>query len=164
LTLKILTFTAIVPGSIIGWIPWLIVRSRPRPLVDWMRFETWCGVALLLVGTSIYAHCAWYFGSRGRGTPAPVAPPRELVVSGLYRVVRNPMYVGVLLALIGDALTYRSSSVAIYAASMTAVFHGFVVGYEEPKLRRVFGPSFASYCESVPRWGFWLRPGRAIEN
>ena len=157
LLLKILAFTVLVPGSVIGWIPWCMVRARPRPIVDWTWPGTWIGFALLGVGVAIYGSCAWHFGARGGGTPAPIDPPRTLVVSGPYRVVRNPMFVGVLVALLGDVLVYRSPSVAVFAGSMALLFHVFIVGYEEPKLRRLFGPSFIAYCESVPRWLPWQR-------
>jgi protein-S-isoprenylcysteine O-methyltransferase Ste14 len=88
----------------------------------------------------------------GRGTPAPVAPPEALVVSGLYRWVRNPMYVGVLCWLAALALFFASGAIALYAAVVFAGFNAFVMGYEEPALRRRFGAAYERYCRSVPRW------------
>ena len=95
------------------------------------------------------------FAIHGRGTPAPVRPPTRLVVTGLYRYVRNPMYVGVLLVIVGWTVLIRSRDVAIYGASVAMAFHLFVVFVEEPMLRAQFGESYGMYCRSVSRW--WPR-------
>jgi protein-S-isoprenylcysteine O-methyltransferase Ste14 len=106
----------------------------------------------LLLGAWVYVRCAWDFAVVGRGTPMPLDPPRELIARGLYRYVRNPMYLGVISVLIGEALLFESVRLLGYAASVAAGFHLFVVLYEEPALRRQFGDSYRRYRESVPRW------------
>jgi len=100
----------------------------------------------------IYLRCAWDFTFTGRGTPAPFDPPKEIVVRGPYRYVRNPMYVAVMLALTGEALLFEAASLLIYAALAFSFFHFWVVFYEEPTLRRKFGDSYREYCRRVPRW------------
>ena len=99
------------------------------------------------------------FALRGRGTPAPVLPPTHLVVSGLYRYVRNPMYVAVLALVAGQGLLLGDVRVAAWGALLLVGFHLFVVGYEEPALRRAFGAEYERYCAGVrrwiPRWTAW---------
>jgi protein-S-isoprenylcysteine O-methyltransferase Ste14 len=96
--------------------------------------------------------CVRDFAVRGRGTLAPVDPPTELVAVGLYRWVRNPMYVGVVGVLIGHALWFGGVWLPLYAAAVTAGFHAFVVLYEEPALAQRFGDSYRRYRDAVPRW------------
>jgi protein-S-isoprenylcysteine O-methyltransferase Ste14 len=98
------------------------------------------------------------FALRGGGTPAPVDPPRELVVAGAYRYLRNPMYAGVISMLAGEAALYRAAVLLGYAGALLFAFHWFVVGYEEPTLRKRFGEAHGRYCASVPRWVPRLRP------
>jgi protein-S-isoprenylcysteine O-methyltransferase Ste14 len=106
----------------------------------------------MAIGAAIYLRCAWDFASAGKGTPAPVDPPKRLVVRGLYRFVRNPMYVGVLLALLGEAWFFRSRAVLVYAAIAFTWEHLFVVLYEEPALKRKFGETYSDYLTRTPRW------------
>jgi protein-S-isoprenylcysteine O-methyltransferase Ste14 len=89
---------------------------------------------------------------RGRGTPNPADPPRALVIDGLYRFVRNPMYVALVVSILGQAAVYRSRSVVWYPAIVAIAFHLRVVAYEEPKLAELFGESYADYRRRVPRW------------
>jgi protein-S-isoprenylcysteine O-methyltransferase Ste14 len=103
---------------------------------------------------------AGLFAVQGRGTPLPLDPPRTLVVAGPYRYVRNPMYVGALLALLGYAAWFQSAWLLGYAGAVALAFHAFVVLYEEPHLGRVFGEAYRRYCEAVPRWGVrWRADG-----
>ena len=120
-------------------------------------FGAWqvTGLALGLPGLALALACVFAFAFAGRGTPAPFDPPRRLVVRGPYRAVRNPMYLGASLYLIGFALFYRSPGAAVYALAFVAVLHMFVVLYEEPVLRRTFGRDYETYCERVGRW--WPR-------
>jgi protein-S-isoprenylcysteine O-methyltransferase Ste14 len=97
------------------------------------------------------------FALQGRGTPAPPLPTERLVVSGLYRHVRNPMYLAVLTVVFGQALLLGSTGLLAYAALLFAAFHLFIVGYEEPTLRRRFGSEYEQYCRRVRRW--WPRAG-----
>jgi protein-S-isoprenylcysteine O-methyltransferase Ste14 len=98
------------------------------------------------------------FALQGLGTPAPVAPPRRLVATGLYRTVRNPMYVAVVSAIVGQALFFGSLQLLAYGALVAVIVHLFVVAYEEPKLRATFGEEYEVFCADVPRWLPRLRP------
>ena len=100
----------------------------------------------------MYLWCALDFTFTGKGTPAPVDPPKELVRRGLYRYVRNPMYLGITILLFGEALLWESSVLFTYTAVVFLSFYLFVILYEEPLLRRKFGESYQRYCELVPRW------------
>ena len=150
--LRSLFFTILLPGTVTVLIPWRIVSREGRlPL----RVESpWQYLALVpvAVGTAILARCIWEFASRGRGTLAPIDPPRRLVVTGLYRYVRNPMYVGVLTVLLGEAALFRSVALLEYAAVFFVIANVFVLLYEEPALRRRFGESYEHYCRAVHRW------------
>ena len=100
----------------------------------------------------MYLWCAWDFATAGQGTPAPIDAPKHLVVRGLYRFVRNPMYVGVLLMLTGESRAFRSLRILIYAAIVFVFFNLFVIFYEEPALTRKFGAEYDEYMRRVPRW------------
>src|SRR5262249_21183385 len=110
------------------------------------------GVIPFLLGVAIYLWCAWHFTFTGRGTPAPIDPPKHLVARGPYRVVRNPMYVGVLTAVLGEALLFQSLSLVVYAALVLLAVHLFVFFYEAPSLRQQSGASYQDYGAQVPRW------------
>ncbi len=110
------------------------------------------GVVVVASGAMLALWCIVTFVVIGRGTPAPFDPPRRLVVVGPYRLVRNPMYIGAVLALAGAALFYESWALLGYCAAFAFVSHLFVVGYEEPTLRASFGASYVDYCERVHRW------------
>src|SRR2546430_504602 len=107
------------------------------------------------VGAAIALWCIFPFASVGRGTPIPLDPPRRLVIRGPYRFVRNPMYIGAGLALAGAALFYASLPVLVYAGFFLLATHLFVIGYEEPALRRTFGQEYEAYCDQTRRW--WPR-------
>ncbi|HEY7236135.1 MAG TPA: isoprenylcysteine carboxylmethyltransferase family protein [Gemmatimonadaceae bacterium] len=113
------------------------------------------GAIVALAGAAIAVSCVLAFVFIGRGTPAPFDAPRQLVVRGPYRFVRNPMYLGAGMALLGAALYYESLALATYALVFLLVAHVFVTGYEEPTLRRTFGPAYEEYCRRVGRW--WPR-------
>jgi protein-S-isoprenylcysteine O-methyltransferase Ste14 len=108
--------------------------------------------ALFAVGGAIYTWCVWDFAAFGRGTPAPIDAPKRLVVRGLYRYTRNPMYVGVLTVLLGWAFLFQATTVLVYAICVGIFFHLFVVLYEERRLARQFGAEYHNYCRSVGRW------------
>ncbi len=148
--LKSLIFLILVPGSAMALVPWLLVRHGIG------RFEPgawrWSGAPLLAAGAAALLWCFWGFARVGRGTPAPIAPPRKLVAVGLYRHVRNPMYVSGLAILAGETLLFGSWAIAAWAGVLAAFFHLFVVLYEEPKLRKLFGADYEAYVRSVPRW------------
>jgi len=153
--LKTLLFTVVAPGTVAVLVPhWLL---PPRANVAWHTLEV-CGVAAIALGASMYLSTAWNFAWFGRGTPAPIDPPRNLVISGLHRSVRNPMYVAVLLVVLGQAALYRAREILFYAVFLSLAFHLFVVFYEEPTLRRKFGAAYDDYCHAVPRWVPKLKP------
>ena len=142
-------FIAIAPGAIAGWLPWYISGWR-RPRLEGALGLA--GVFFAVVGWLVLLWCARDFAVRGRGTPNPSDPPRALVVDGLYRFVRNPMYVAIVGSLLGQAAVYRSTAVVWYAAIVALGFHLRVVLYEEPKLTELFGDAYSEYARRVPRW------------
>lgn len=148
--LKNLIFTVVVPGTVAVYVPYLILsRTGALEAPGWpLRV---LGGLVLAGGLAIYAWCVFGF-ARARGTPAPIDPPRELVVRGLYRYTRNPMYVGVLSVILGQALLFRSLHLLAYTAGLFTVFHLFVRLYEEPSLTRRFGDAYLRYRRTVPRW------------
>jgi protein-S-isoprenylcysteine O-methyltransferase Ste14 len=151
LWLRTILFTILVPGTELVLLPLVVVHwdLGPRIEVGPVRYS---GLVPLLVGLVMILRCFADFVNRGRGTPAIYDPPRELVVAGLYRYVRNPQYVGVVLVLVGEALLTEMIILFVYAALMVIGYHLFVRYYEEPTLGRLFGEPYARYRETVPRW------------
>jgi protein-S-isoprenylcysteine O-methyltransferase Ste14 len=145
---KTLIFTVFAPGTVGVYIPYRLRGPGPHAISALGAF----GLAPVAVGAAIYLWCAWDFATFGRGTPFPLDAPKQLVARGLYRFVRNPMYVGVLLAIFGQALWFGSVPTLWYGLATALVFHLFVVFYEEPALLRQFGDSYAQYLRTVPRW------------
>ncbi|MET8157777.1 isoprenylcysteine carboxylmethyltransferase family protein [Sphaerisporangium sp. NPDC005289] len=131
-------------------------------LPDWLSWAAVplrvAGVVLILAGGAVLVDAFVRFVTEGFGTPAPVAPPEHLVVGGLYRYVRNPMYVGVLAAIVGQALLLARSGLLWYAAIAFVAVFCFVRLYEEPTLRRSFGAEYEEYRAAVPGWWPRLRP------
>ena len=157
--LRTLIFTILVPGSVTVLIPHWILRSRPGTDFDISALR-WGGILPIALGAAVYFSCAWEFVKTGGGTPAPVDAPKALVARGLYRYTRNPMYVGVVSILIGEAVLFQSLRLASYVFIVWLFFHFFVLLYEEPTLRRKFGPSYEEYRKDVPRWIPKVRPAR----
>ncbi len=150
--LKTLLFTVLVPGTTLGVIPYLLLKTgRGKWAVDFIGF-TVGGVLLVVLGVLIYLKCAWDFATRGQGTPSPHDPPRKLVITGLYRYSRNPMYVGIIAISGGEALLFHSYLLGLYALGLALAFHIWIIIYEEPTLRRMFGEAYEEYCRRVPRW------------
>src|ERR1700719_1429981 len=146
---KTLVFTVFVPGTVAGYVPWRL-RQNAAPVTG---AEEWAATIVIAIGIAIYLHTAfWGFALIGGGTPAPIAPTRILVVKGLHRFVRNPMYIGVGLVIGGQAWWFHSWQIAIYMACMLGTAHLFVIFYEEPTLRKQFGEEYERYKASVPRW------------
>lgn len=156
---KNLLFTLLVPGTVAGILPFRL--SRHASIAD----EPWRLLAAVLfaVGIAIYAWCVWDFASFGRGTPAPIDAPKRLVVRGLYRYSRNPMYVGVLTTILGWCALYRSAGIALYAAVVATAFQLFILLYEEPHLAHEFPDDYAAYRQRVGRWLPRLRHARSRE-
>jgi len=156
LLIKNLAFTVLVPGTVSVFVP-LAVLKHPAGTTTTAPFA----LLLLFIGAAIYTWCLWDFAITGRGTPAPIDPPKTLVVRGLYRYSRNPMYVGVLCVIFGWAALYHSTAIALYGACVWIGFHLFVVLYEEPHLRHLFGDAYARYCSAVGRWLTIPRTGKS---
>ena len=149
---KTLLFTIVAPGTVTVLLPYMLLSSREGGASpEWTVLRLF-GLAPLLVGFGIYLRCAYDFAAKGRGTPAPIDPPKALVRSGLYRYTRNPMYVGIMLILLGEAIGFASATLLFYASVVFLGFNAFICFYEEPTLRRLFGESYSRYCAEVPRW------------
>jgi protein-S-isoprenylcysteine O-methyltransferase Ste14 len=146
-----LIFTILVPGSVAVLVPYLLLASGLGYFYDIGGFR-FIGVGLTVLGAALYFWTAWDFTFAGKGTPAPIAPPKVLVLRQLYQVNRNPMYTGVLLVLLGEAMFFMSLALLAYNIFVWLSFHLFVVYYEEPNLRKKFGVSYEEYCRAVPRW------------
>ena len=144
-----LLFTIVVPGTVAILIPRWLLGGFLGPQGGVL---SWIGGIAFLAGTAIYFRCAWEFAVRGLGTPAPIAPTQFLVTTALHGYVRNPMYLGVALAILGEAALFRSLQLAVYALVLLLTAHVFVVFYEEPTLERQFGRSYQEYRRNVPRW------------
>jgi len=151
IALRSLLFTFLVPGTVGGYLPGSILHTTGATLAGAPAWR-WIALIPLSVGLAIYVWCVVDFALAGRGTPAPIDPPKELVVRGLYRVTRNPMYVGVLTVIAAESWLFGSAPLAFYAFVVFACFHCFVIGYEEPTLRRSFDGAYQRYCVAVPRW------------
>lgn len=148
--LRTLVFTVFVPGFWTVLVPYWVVGRRPR--LD-LRGAGAAGFVLVVAGVALYLICAfWGFALRGKGTPAPIDPPKKLVMEGPYRIVRNPMYWSVLFVMLGEALVFRSLPLAEIGCVFFACAALFVVAYEEPSLRVKFGAEYEEYCRRVPRW------------
>jgi len=145
-------FLVIAPGTVAGYVPWRISGWRMQaPLLHFSPFR-WLGVLLIAAGVPVLLDSFARFAIKGLGTPAPVFPTRHLVVSGLYRYVRNPMYVAVVAVILGQGLLLGSVRVLEYGILVWLAFHLFVLLYEEPTLRRSFGAEYETFCAHVSRW------------
>lgn len=158
--LKSAVFTVLVPGVVAGAVPRRLARRDSPELPIDRGVSRRAGWISLVAGLGLYLHTAWRFADEGGGTPAPVDEPEELVVGGVYAHVRNPMYVGVILLVLGQALLYRSVHILWWAAGCWLGFHHRVVDWEEPHLREKHGEAYDRYCEEVPRWIPRVRPWR----
>lgn len=146
---KTLVFTILIPGTVTVFIPrWLLSDGNSAP-ISGIRY---LGLLPVTMGIAMYLWCAWDFATTGRGTPAPIDPPKKLVARGFYRFTRNPMYIGILLILLGETLLFASTALAAYAGVVFLLFQLFISFYEEPALARQFGESYRTYCAAVPRW------------
>jgi protein-S-isoprenylcysteine O-methyltransferase Ste14 len=147
---RTLIFTIIVPGF---WTVAMPYWMLPRGVRLELRGASLLGLPLIAAGVALYVATAfWGFALRGKGTPAPIDPPKKLVAEGPYRVVRNPMYWAVACVMMGEALGFRSVALAELAIAFFAGTILFVLLYEEPTLRRKFGAEYEAYCRRVPRW------------
>lgn len=156
---KMALFTVAVPGTVAVLVPYLMLAERTQGLRLAPGALHWLGLAPLAAGAPLLLWSIWLFAKVGRGTPAPFDPPRLFVAVGAYRYVRNPMYLGVALMLVGESLLFGSFQILWYAAVCWVFVHLFVLLYEEPTLRRKFGASYEEYLRQVPRWVPALKGG-----
>jgi protein-S-isoprenylcysteine O-methyltransferase Ste14 len=145
-------FFWIAPAMVAGYVPWLLTRWRVEAPLLGVAAGRPLGYLLVILGAAVVVESFYRFAVKGLGTPAPIAPTTHLVVSGLYRYVRNPMYVGVLAVVLGQALILGRAVLVGYAAFLWAAFFAFVVLYEEPALQGRFGASYTEYSVNVRRW------------
>jgi protein-S-isoprenylcysteine O-methyltransferase Ste14 len=142
-------FLLVAPGVVAGLVPWLLTgwdSRHPPALVAAL------GAALVVLGAGVLLHAFARFVLEGRGTPAPIAPTDRLVVGGLYRYVRNPMYIAVAATIVGQALLLGRPGLLAYALAFWLVVAAFVHGYEEPTLSARYGEEYAAYRRAVPAW------------
>lgn len=145
-------FLVLAPGIVAGYLPWRICRWRlGSPLLGISGFRL-IGGLLVAIGLPILLDSFARFALQGMGTPAPVFPTRHLVVTGLYRYVRNPMYVAVVSLILGQGFLFASVRVLEYGIVVWVIFHLFVLIYEEPVLRSGYGHEYQEFCNHVPRW------------
>ncbi len=150
-----LVWLLVAPGVVSGLIPWWINGWDIKSDSAWWLPIQVLGVVLIVASVVVLLEAFARFAIDGLGTPAPVAPTEHLVVTGLYRYVRNPMYVAVVALIVGQAMLFVDLALLAYAVAIAAVSVGFVRGYEEPTLRRQFGPEYDTYRSAVPGW--WPR-------
>ena len=148
--MRVSFFALLAPGTALVWGPLGILSSTSE------RFDLgaarWLGLPLLVLGVAGLLWCIWDFGRLGRGTLAPIDAPRFVVRGGLYQFVRNPMYVSVVTALVGEILLFDSPWLVVWAGILATAFVAFVPLYEEPRLAHQFGRPYEEYKAAVPRW------------
>ena len=160
LLFKNVLFTVLVPGTFSLYVPYRILIASGQLHRSGIGSVRYVGLVPILFGGAIYLSSVWRLAHLGRGTPAPIDPPKTLVVSGAYRVTRNPMYVAVLRVILGQSALFASGWLLVYGLVFLAASYAFVLLYEEPTLRRKFGSSYEAYCATVPRWLFMRKARR----
>jgi protein-S-isoprenylcysteine O-methyltransferase Ste14 len=157
LFIRSLLWSLLLPGFYAGYVPWRFL-GLDRVELDFRSPTDVVGLLCIGLGTSLLAACILEFARSGRGTLSPLDPPRHLVVRGLYRYVRNPMYLSVTVIVLGEVLLSQSLALAVYWAIWFLCVNLFVMGYEEPTLGRQFGESYDEYRRQVGRWIPTIRP------
>jgi protein-S-isoprenylcysteine O-methyltransferase Ste14 len=153
-------FFVVAPTSVAGLIPWWITRWTFRPPFFDLEATRAVGILLIVAGVPGLVDSFARFALQGLGTPAPIAPTQNLVVTGLYRYVRNPMYLAVVIIILGQAALFSDWCLAAYGVLVWCTCHAFVVGYEEPMLALRFGTTYDDFRANVPRWIPRLSPWR----
>lgn len=153
-------FFVIAPLMLAGFIPWWVTQWEFRPAFFGVDLTRILGGILIVVGAPGIVDSFARFALDGLGTPAPIAPPQKLVVTGLYRYVRNPIYIAVVAVIFGQALLFGDLRLLWYGALLWLFFHVWVVMIEEPTLKQTFGPEYESFRTHVPRWIPRLTPWR----
>ena len=145
-------FLLLAPGTVAAVVPWWLSHWQMQPALLGISAFRMAGMLLIVVGVPMILDSFARFAIQGLGTPAPVLPTKHLVVTGLYRYVRNPMYVGVAATILGQGLLFGNVHVLEYGLIVWLAFHLFVLGYEEPTLHRIFGDDYEQLRRNVPRW------------
>jgi protein-S-isoprenylcysteine O-methyltransferase Ste14 len=151
-------FLVVAPGTLSIYVPWTLTHWRFAPPLLGVFSLRVIGALMIVAGLPVLLDSFARFALQGLGTPAPIAPPQHLVVTGLYRHVRNPMYVAVSLLIFGQGLLFASIRLLQYGLIVWLAFFVFVVLYEEPALTRQFGKEYEQFCVQVPRWIPRLKP------
>jgi len=153
LFLRNLLFTILQPGLVAGLIPFWILGSNVKgALAQPFNFYHYLAMLIFAIGFVIMLTCIISFAIQGRGTLSPADPTKKLVTAGLYRFSRNPMYVGVMMMLIGESIFFQSFALVKYSLFIFAAFNIFIIFFEEPRLRRDFGEEYNKYVKEVRRW------------
>ncbi|HMJ47854.1 MAG TPA: isoprenylcysteine carboxylmethyltransferase family protein [Ferruginibacter sp.] len=153
LFLRNVFFTLLQPGLVAGFIPYWILGDRWSSVFKQpFNFHHYTGMILFVIGMVITLACIVSFAIKGCGTLSPLDPTKQLVITGLYRYSRNPMYMGVMILLIGEAIFFQSSSLVTYLLGFFLAFNIFIFIHEEPRLRKEFGQEYSNYCKKVRRW------------
>src|SRR2546425_7177150 len=149
--IKTLLWSILVPTTVTIIVPYFTLSTRLNLLHLHLSKLRFLGIPLIVIGVAIYTWSAWNFTFVGKGTPAPFDPPKQLVVTGPYHYLRNPIYTFVILALFGEAIFFDSTALLIYAAVVFSFLHLWLVLFEEAGLKRRFGKSYETYCATVSR-------------
>lgn len=150
--IRAITYAALFIGLVLIYVPARLLAWTGIVRPETIGFSQIAGMIIGTIGGGIALWCVYTFATIGKGTPAPFDPPRRLVTRGPYQFVRNPMYIGVGLALIGAALFYESLSLWGYVMILFVIVHPFIIWYEEPTLLRTFGDEYEGCCRKVKRW------------
>lgn len=148
LFIKNALYITVVPATVAVYLPLTLMHGRTAASAE----PFFIALVLLGIGSAIIVKSVWDFAIAGDGTPFPVDPPTKLVVRGLYRYTRNPIYIGILSIILGWAVMYQSRMLFLYAFYTALFFQGFIILYEERHLRRIFGDEYKQYCAAVNRW------------
>ena len=149
---RTLTYAALFIGLVLIYLPARILSRAGIVRPESIELQQVVGMVLGAAGAMVALWCVFSFAFIGKGTPAPFDPPRKLVIQGPYRFVRNPMYIGAGLALVSTALFFQSIQLLAFAVVFFLITHLFVVWFEEPTLRRMFGQEYQDYCRKIGRW------------
>ena len=153
LLLRNLFFTILQPGLVAGLFPyWILGDLFTKVFAEPFYWHKYIAILVFVVGFFIMVNCILQFAIEDRGTLSPIDPTKRLVIKGLYKYSRNPMYVGVVLILIGETIFFTSKSLLGYSVFIFICFNLFVILVEEPRLRRDFGPEYSIYCKKIRRW------------
>lgn len=153
LALRNFIFVVLQPGIVAGLLPFMIAKSSFKSMfTNSLLLHHYVGLLTFLAGVFIMLHCVVRFAIDGLGTLSPADPTKRLVISGLYKFSRNPMYVGVILILLGEVAFTLSANLFFYSIGIFVLFNLFVAYREEPRLKKDFGQDYEAYCKTVRRW------------